>query len=218
MKPQRRPALLVAIFLLILTTLACSTASLTEYIVPSGGVLYQEKFDNAKGGWGEYNGEAGVAGYSNGAYHIFAKAANVNLWAHAGLDFATVRIEADAFAPSGPPENRMGVTCRMQDDQNFYFFVISADGYYGIGKVKAGAWSLLNGEQMQPNAAIHSGTQVNHLRADCIGNLLILYVNDLLVGSALDTDFTSGDVGVLAGTFATPGADVYFDNFVVYKP
>jgi hypothetical protein len=27
-----------------------------------------------------------------------------------------------------------------------------------------------------------------------------------------------GDVGLLAGTFAHPGVDVIFDNFVVMKP
>jgi len=33
-----------------------------------------------------------------------------------------------------------------------------------------------------------------------------------------DDDFTSGDVGILAGSFDKPGSDIYFDNFVVYKP
>jgi hypothetical protein len=71
---------------------------------------------------------------------------------------------------------------------------------------------------MQKHDAILTGTQINRVRADCIGNLLILYVNGILVGSAVDADFTSGDVGILAGTFDQPGVDVYFDNFVVYKP
>jgi hypothetical protein len=118
----------------------------------------------------------------------------------------------------GPQENRLGLICRRKDDANFYYFVISADGYYGIGKVEDGKWSLLSGDQMQRHDAIQPGAKINHLRADCIGNLLILYVNNQLVGSAQDVDFTSGDVGLLAGAFDVPGVDVYFDNFVVYKP
>jgi hypothetical protein len=218
MQTHRRVTLLLTVFLFILPALACSVSPFAEYLVPSGGVLYQDKFTDPKSGWGEFNGEAGVANYADGSYHIYVKAPNLNLWAHPGADFATVRVEADISSSAGPLENRMGLVCRMKNDQNFYFFIISADGYYGIGKVKAGEWSLLSSEQMQPNAAILTGAQVNHVRADCIGNLLILYVNNLLVSSALDTDFTSGDVGVLAGAFATPGADVYFENFVVHKP
>jgi hypothetical protein len=112
----------------------------------------------------------------------------------------------------------MGLICRMQDAANFYYFVISNDGYYGIGKVKAGQWSLLETPQMRPSSAILTGGQKNHLRADCVADLFILYVNGQPVGSAEDKDFASGDVGILAGSFDSPGVDVYFDNFVVYKP
>jgi hypothetical protein len=220
MKPSRSFTLfLLLIFSLFLTaTQACSVSPLAEFTVSPGGVLYEDKFGNPKSGWGEFNGEAGVAGYSDGAYHIYVKAPSVNLWAHPGVDFATVQVHVDAYAPAGPQDSRMGLICRFQDDQNFYFFVISADGYYGIGKVKAGRWSLLSGEQLQKHAAILTGQQINHLRADCIDKFLILYANEQLVGSAEDTDFANGDVGVLAGSFDVPGADVYFDNFVVYKP
>jgi hypothetical protein len=38
------------------------------------------------------------------------------------------------------------------------------------------------------------------------------------VTSVSDADFSTGDVGILAGSFDQPGEDVYFDNFVVYKP
>jgi hypothetical protein len=127
-------------------------------------------------------------------------------------------MEVDAMTAGGPLENRMGLICRMQDDANFYYFIISADGYYSIGKVKGGTWSLLGAAAMQQNPAIHTGLQLNHLRADCIGSLLIFYVNGQLVGSARDTDFITGDVGLLAGSFDHPGVDVSFDNFTVLKP
>jgi len=35
---------------------------------------------------------------------------------------------------------------------------------------------------------------------------------------AQDADLADGDVGLLAGTFAQPGTDAVFDNFVVIKP
>jgi hypothetical protein len=33
-----------------------------------------------------------------------------------------------------------------------------------------------------------------------------------------DSDFASGDVGLLAGTYDEVGTDIHFDNFVVRKP
>lgn len=208
----------ILLALLLISSLACSTSSITETIVPSGNVLYRDIFSNPKSGWGEFNGPAGIAGYVDGAYHIAVNQPNVNLWSHPGIDFATVRMEVSLMSVAGPQENRMGLICRLKDDKNFYFFAISADGYYGIGKMKDGQTSLLTGEQMQKNDAILTGAQINRVRADCVGSILILYVNDVLVGSATDADFTSGDVGILAGTFDQPGVDVYFDNIVVYKP
>jgi hypothetical protein len=38
------------------------------------------------------------------------------------------------------------------------------------------------------------------------------------VDSVPDTSFTSGDVGLIAGTYEEAGTDVLFDNFVVTKP
>ena len=213
MKPL---SLLLCLFLI--PALACSTTSIAESLVPSGGVLYQDFFGNPQSGWGELNSPAGVSGYIDGAYHILVNQANVNLWTHPGKDFSTVHEEVSVMPVAGPSSNRMGLICRLKDDKNFYFFAISADGYYGIGKMKDGQTSLLTGSEMLPHASILPGSQINRIRADCIGDLLILYVNNVLVTSAKDGDFTTGDVGILAGSFDQPGADIYFDNFVVYKP
>jgi hypothetical protein len=204
--------------LLLIPALACSTAGIAESLVPSGSVLFQDIFSNPKSGWGEFSDAPGTAGYINDAYHIVVNQPQVNLWTHPGMTFSSVREEVSMMTASGPQSNRMGLICRLKDDQNFYFFVISADGYYGIGKMKDGQTSLLTGDKMQPNNAILPGNQINRIRADCVGNVLMLYVNDTYITSAKDDDFTSGDVGILAGTFDQPGADVYFDNFVVQKP
>jgi hypothetical protein len=213
-KPSRPlPFLVFALFLA-----ACGPAGLAQYLVPPGGVLFQDDFSDASSGWGGLDADAGVALYSQGAYRMVVKMPGVNLWAYPGFDFRAARLEADVSLAGGPPENRMGLICRRVDNANFYFFVISGDGYYAIGKVKDGQASLLGAAQMQAHSAIKTGPETNRLRADCIAELLIFYANDQLLGTAQDADFASGDVGILAGTFSVPGADVIFDNFVVYKP
>jgi hypothetical protein len=203
---------------LLIPALACSTTGIAESLVPSGGVLYQDVFSNPQSGWGELNEAGGTAGYINGAYHFSPTQPNVNLWSHPGMTFTNVHEEVSAMTISGPLANRMGLICRLTDDKNFYFFTISADGFYGIGKMKDGQTSLLSGETMKPHESVLPGNQINRIGADCIGNVLMLYVNDVMVTSTTDDDFTSGDVGILAGSFDQPGSDIYFDNFIVTKP
>lgn len=216
---MKKYSFILLILFVLLGTAACNTSSVSELVVQPGGILYQDKFSSNQSGWGEMVSEAGAAGYSDGTYRIVSNEANVNLWSHPGVDFSTVRVEVSVFPYAGPLENRMGVICRLVDDNNFYFFTISGDGYYAIGKMKDGqAFLLTGGGQMAPTPSIQTGNVPNRVRGDCLGSQLILYVNEELVDTATDADFSRGDVGILAGTFGTGGADVYFDNFFVYKP
>ena len=66
--------------------------------------------------------------------------------------------------------------------------------------------------------AIQQGAATNHLRADCVGETLTLYVNDAAVAEAQDTDFASGDVALMAGSYDDPGVEILFDDFVVKQP
>jgi hypothetical protein len=43
-------------------------------------------------------------------------------------------------------------------------------------------------------------------------------VNGFQLISVQDARLKSGDIGLLAGTFAQPSVDVIFDNFVALKP
>lgn len=212
-----KPAHFLFLFALLLLS-ACSGPSLAEISTPPGGLLYADDFSNAESGWGEAQVYLGQAGYVDGAYRFRVDAPGVDFWANPGKTFSFVRLEADVAALPGSPPARMGLICRLVDERNFYFFVISNDGYYGIGKTQDGKASFLGMEQMARHEAILTDGQVNRLRADCIADLLIFYVNGMLVGSASDSDFARGDVGLLAGAFEQGGIEVLFDNFAVYKP
>jgi hypothetical protein len=140
-----------------------------------------------------------------------------NFWATPRLDLSDTRIEVDTGKLAGPDENRIGLVCRFNGSE-YYFFLISSDGFYGIGIYTAGKGILLGQSEMQASSNIKTGLAVNHLRADCTGNTLTFYVNGFQVAQAQDSTLTKGDVGLLAGTFGTPGVDVVFDNFVVLQP
>jgi hypothetical protein len=129
-----------------------------------------------------------------------------------------VIIEVDATKVAGPDDNDFGVICRYQDENNFYFFEISSDGYYSVGKYKENQLELIGMQQMQTSDAIRQGQATNRIRASCIGSLLSLSVNGHKLIEVEDIEFSTGDVGLIAGTFETPGTDILFDNFTVIKP
>ncbi len=212
-----------AVFLLtvfVLALVSCHPAPVSGASLPSGSVLFQDDFSDKNSGWlqGADKDNVGLSEYSNGGLRIYVWTDEANTLSVPHLNFSDVRIEVDTLKLAGPDDNDFGIICRYQDENNFYFLEVSSDGYYGIGKYKDNNLSLIGIEKMQSSEAIHQGGAINHMRADCIGSTLTLYVNDVQLTSVEDKDFSSGDIGLIAGTFKTPGTDVLFDNFVVLKP
>jgi hypothetical protein len=178
-----------------------------------GEVLYQENFANNTSGWDRVLNDGGIMDYDGGGYRILVRGEKMNFWSTPPGNFGDVRVEADVTKLNGPDENRAGLMCRYQNG-NHYFFIVSNDGFYAIGKFVDGQAILVGQEVMVPNAVIQTES-MNHLRADCIGDTLTFYVNDTQVASTQDADLATGGVGVLAGSFEEPGVDVLFQNFVV---
>jgi hypothetical protein len=185
---------------------------------PASTVLFQDDFSDVNSGWDRVNVTEGVTDYANGAYRIFVDTAETDVWANPNLDFNDVRIEVDATKVGGSDNNDYGLQCRYVDSENFYFFIISSDGYYGVGKVKDGVQVLIGSDNMPPSDKIITGDAGNRIMAECVGSTLRMYVNGALLTEVNDGDFASGDVGLIAGSFDESGVDIYFDNLIVYAP
>ena len=210
-------ALLSSFILLCACLSSCTSLPISAIATANPGeVLYQEQFEKNTTGWARISNDNGIMDYDGGGYRILVRQPRLNVWSISEKDFGDVRVEADVIRLDGPDENRMGLICRYQRG-NYYFFVISNDGFYVIGKFIGGLTLPLGQTEMQASDAIQVGT-MNHLRADCIGDKLTFYINFTEVASATDPDFSSGDVGLVAGSFTEPGVDVLFDNFVVLQP
>jgi len=206
------------LFLLSFIFSSCLPVQPAELVISGnpGDVLYQESFADNTSGWDRVRNDGGIMDYDSGGYRILVRQADMNFWSTPSENFGDVRVEADVTKLNGPNENRAGLMCRYQNG-NYYFFIISNDGFYAIGKFTNGQAILIGQESMVPVEFIQTDG-VNHLRADCIGNTLTFYVNFNQVASTLDVDFAAGGVGVLAGAFDEPGVDVLFQNFVVMQP
>jgi hypothetical protein len=181
---------------------------------------FQDDFSNEATGWPRIRTDEGITDYENGVYRIFVNLENQDYFGVPELSPPSdVRVEVDATKVAGSDDNDFGILCRYQDNNNYYQFLISSDGYVGILKVVNGSLQNIAAENLIEHSAVNIGNTQNHIRADCIGETLTLFVNDQQVSSAQDIAFTGeGRVGVYAGTYDEPGTDIHFDNFIVSTP
>lgn len=229
---MKKPVLL-ALLTLLAASLACSLFS--QGASNGGGsadtskVIFKDDFSSSSSGWDQVRDSDGITDYEKEAYQIQINTIGVNgngmsYWASPGLASqmpADLKIEVDATMVGGPEDNDFGVICRyttQNDTPSFYQFMATSDGYVGIMLVSGSDQTIISAEKLEPSDLVKKGQASNHLRADCIGNTLTLYVNGKKAASATDSKLTGGDIGLIAGTYSAPGTDIMFDNFVVSKP
>ena len=213
---QRKPYLLLVVAILGMVVLACSMGNQAEPV--TNDVIFQDDFSDTTSGWDRVNLPEGITDYEDGVYRIFVNTGNTDYWANPGLNFEDAIIEVEATKVGGPDDNDFGLICRHQNTENFYIFLISSDGFFGILRVIDGEQKLLEMDEMEYSESINTGNSTNVIRADCIGSSLTLYVNSEQLISVEESSLESGDVGLLAGTFDILGTDIHFDNFLVRTP
>ncbi|MBU1661626.1 MAG: hypothetical protein KKD28_09155, partial [Chloroflexi bacterium] len=129
------------IFLLALASLACqfSNPFAPTPTPPSqpGDTLFYDDFSNPATGWERFTSAEGTMDYDGSGYRFLVNALQANFWSTPGKSFRDVRLEVDVAKLSGPDENRIGLVCRFVEN-NYYFFMVSSDGYYTIGKYIGG--------------------------------------------------------------------------------
>jgi S1-C subfamily serine protease len=180
-------------------------------------ILFQDDFSNPQSGWWDLT--QGGAFFDTGL-RIQVVKRQTDLFVRTYQNFSNVRMEVDATPIGGPNDNDYGMVCRYQEaTHEFYYFEITSDGKYQIGYYSSDRSQIpLSNDQFKPSATILPGQALNHIRAECDGKSLILFVNGTQVALVEDTRLTEGGVGLIAGTWDTPGTDIQFDNFIVYKP
>jgi hypothetical protein len=196
---------------------------------PSDYVYFNDDFDDTTSGWPTLSASTVITNYESGFYRIWVNVDEIkDVTAINGeLEYPDARIEVST-TNYGIMDNALGIICRYKNETNYYFFVISNDGYFGIGKKvnNNDIPDYLYGDSMVPVADVPDGyinTDLNRLKAICDGNTLAFYVNDTLLASVTDDSLTSGWVGLIASSMSIPEVDihevdVHFDDLVVAKP
>jgi hypothetical protein len=135
------------------------------------------------------------------------------------ISYSDVLIQMTAQKRLGTNNNAYGIVCRFLNDKNYYGFIISSDGYYGIVKVIEGEYKLISSENLEFDKNIHQDREENSISAKCEGNTLTLLINDVEKTSVVDEDLTVGKTGLITGSFSeTDETAVLFDNFLVMVP
>jgi len=129
----------------------------------------------------------------------------------------TVTPEATATEEASPEDDAATpapTAAPTLTDGDGYLFLIQGTGAYGIFRS--------SGRSLQPlvdwatSDAINLPPAVNKLRAVCVGDYLAFYINDRLLAEAIDDQYSTGQVGLVASSADRLGVRVGFDNLVVH--
>lgn len=232
---NRKVMILIISTLVLILSVACASSSLLSQIngsndsgntttsnndsgnATTSNVLLQEDFSNNNSGWDVYDEGNYLANYEDGKYVVTNNDTQAYAWGFANKFFSDTSITVDTQLVSGPQDAESGIICR-QDGDNFYYGLVSVDGYYGIFKSTADDFALIQMENMPYNDAIKQKNETNSIRFDCIGSTLSLYANGILLAQVSDSDYSGGDIGFIVGTYDEGGAKFSFDNLVVTNP
>jgi len=181
-----------------------SSLLLASACAPSAPQSFRETFDDARNGWTLVQNNQAEIAIGGGQLRITVKQPDSLAWSvAAGKTFGDLTLDVDATPLAGPDDNDYGVVVRRVDDDNFYRFEISGDGYYNIQKRQKGKWQKLIADWTE-SSAIYKGAATNHLRVICAGRTLTFFVNQVQVAQVTDDAFARGEVA--------------FDNIQVSKP
>jgi hypothetical protein len=216
----------ITLFLLLLagtfTLAACTIATSTADPCNQNGSLLQDDFSGEQQcGWREYNQGGAVVEIAEGSLNISTSQTGQIWWSNVGRDFADVIVTVQARQTSGPNNNAYGVICRYQDENNFYIFLISGDGFYAIGKYESGKDQisyLTENQEYIFSDLINQGVATNLIRVSCVGTELSLSVNGLPLVTVTDSTLAGGDIGLGVSTLEPGTAVVQFDDLLVLAP
>lgn len=186
-------------------------------------VLFHDGFDEeASCGWAMFNGNDS-AEIVDGVLRISVGTNGVVAWSNPGQTFGDVEISVLARQVAGPNDNAYGAICRYVDDENFYIFLVSGDGFYAIGKYQRGISQVqyLTGQDPDyfvPSDAINQNIAQNQIRVRCEGDNLSLFVNGILLAEVQDDTFSEGDIGLAASLLDDGQVIIEFDNVQVTTP
>jgi hypothetical protein len=197
------------------------TASPTP--IPTGtpelGILLEQDFDDPDNmHWYKRAGGNWAMGLAGRKYFMTVSAPKVEITSsRTWLKLDEVRIEADITHNNG--KGYYGFHCRESPGGNYYTIFITTDGYYGFGENRNDKLTVIESGPLPELDPPIDPKGTNHVRADCRGNALTLYINGVAIDRTTIEGLGIGYVGMMIGTrIDEQRITVYYDNLVIYGP
>ena len=177
-----------------------------------GTELLRDDFDNpTTSSLGVRNDSSSSYSFEQGSYVIEVKEPELLVWALIEGNYRDVVIETSYSTPLNAPNLAAGLIFHYQDEDNFYLFSVSNDGYYALELLENNQWiTLIDWTQHNAIAA-----ESNRLRVELSGDQITLFVNDRRLEQTRDPTFTRGEVGLAVTSFDEGGAVVRYDEIIV---
>ena len=170
-------------------------------------------FDDGEG-WHLSSDAVADVSIADGTLQVHVFSPGQLAWASSQSDWQDCHVEVSATQVSGPIDNEYGILMRMEDDQSFYAFSVSGDGYVRAAQYADGLWSLL-GLDWTPSDAVNQGAATNRLEVIAVGTHFEFRVNAQTVLEVESPDAKGGPIGLYAGAFSEGDVVVAFDDLNV---
>ena len=166
--------------------------------------------------WTESASDVSERFFEEGAYQIAVYEPKTVAWEMAGdLAYEDVLVAVDVQAVAGPVDNQMGIIFRHLDDDNFYIYRISSDGYYSLTRLVDGEWDSLI-DWSTTEAIDQTEGAWNHLELLVESGVINLLVNGERIDTFEDEDSYVGGIGLIAGAYDEADVQIAFDDFTVW--
>lgn len=193
MPPRRNPRrLLTALLALILTVLVVISreSQSWQYVVQGrpGQLLYAATFDGFFDDWSLSQGARAVT-LTEGVLRaeIGVNAGGGSVFSPSRFYYDDISAQVKVRLVDGSELNAYGIAFRQVDDEHYYLFVVSADGWYRVDRAEGGVFTPLSA--WIPSDAIRTGFNVeNTLKVVAYQDRFKFYVNDTLLSLCIPED------------------------------
>ena len=216
---RRMMRVIVFLLILLLVTSCGQPTPSSESLPVQENTILADDFSRPDTRWVRFDTDMSAAYTLAGEFYLEDRGQRTAVYAPLlRSDYVDVTIDVRVRHVQGSVNNWMGVICRQLDEDNYYLFAISADGYYVILEVVGGISVPLTGPDY--SESLNRGKAENTLRVRCRGTTLSFWVNDeLLVTHSAETLNKAGGVAMFADAVRAGEVTVVaFDDFILASP
>ncbi len=180
--------------------------------VGEGQILFQDNFDNpVSSALPTSEDNDSRYAYEQGRYVIEVKQPELLVWSLIDGTYRNVTIEASYITPRNTSNVAAGLIFHYQDEDNFYLFSVSNDGYYALELLQNNQWTTLI--DWTKHQAIDP--ERNRIKVELRNDKIVLYVNNKQIDQTRDPTFTDGNVALAVTSFDKGGAVVGFEEITI---